>query len=189
MLAVAIVSVAVSGTVALAAILAQLWQQRKGFEHDRKLSDLDSVRGVMAEAAAVLHRMEYALDDANAALRGWGAEFFENEEREAPYRALASVGREADMHKGTLRILFGPEHPVALAFDASTAATLDGYRALWMIKMEPPAEQGTPERREVRQFVEEQRERLETARENFRIAQDEFVAVAHAAGGARLPPG
>jgi hypothetical protein len=64
MLAVAIVSVAVSGTVAVAAIMAQLWQQRKSLERDRKLSDLDSVRGVMAKAAAVLHRMEYALDDA-----------------------------------------------------------------------------------------------------------------------------
>lgn len=150
MLAVAIVSVAVSGTVAVAAIVAQLRQQRKSLEHDRKLSDLDSVRGVMAEAAAVLHQMEYALDDATATLRGWGAEFFENEEREAPYRALATVGREADLHKGTLRILFGPEHPVALAFDHATAATLDAYRALGMIKMEPPAEKGTPEQREVR---------------------------------------
>ncbi|HEU4737589.1 MAG TPA: hypothetical protein VFS54_00765 [Solirubrobacterales bacterium] len=188
MLAVAIVSVAVSGAVAVAAIVAQLWQQRKSLEHDRKLSDLDSVRGIMAEAAAVLHRMEYALDNATATLMGWGAGFFDNEEREAPYRALATVGREADMHKGTLRILFGPEHPVALAFDAATAATLDAYRALGMIKMEPPAEQGTPERREVRAWVEEQRERLETARQNFRVAQDEFVAAAHAAGGARLPP-
>jgi type IV secretory pathway VirD2 relaxase len=54
--------------------------------------------------------------------------------------------------------------------------------------MEPPAEKGTPERREVRQVVKEQGERVETARENFRIAQEEFVAAAHAAGGARLPP-
>ena len=141
----------------------------------------------MAEASAALHRTEYALDDALSTLRAWGAAFFEDRQREGPYQALEDVGREGDLLKGTLRILFGPEHPVALAFDHANAAALDAFRALGLIKMEPPAERGTPERGEIREWADGQRERVETARENFRIAQEEFVAAAHAAGGARLP--
>jgi hypothetical protein len=184
-----LVALLAANLVTLAVAAAGFWRQRRGFAHDRELSDLESVRSVMADAAAVLHRMEYALDDALATLRGWGAAFFESEEREKPYKVLEAVGREADLLKGQLRVLFGPEHLVAVAFSNANTAMLDAFRGLWMVKMEPPAERGTPSQQEVREFERQQGERVETARDNFAAAQEQFVKAAHTAGGAKLPPG
>jgi hypothetical protein len=181
------VSVISSGVVALAAIANAGYQQNRGRAHDRELSDLEAVRSALAEAAAVLHRSEYALDDALSTLRAWGAAFFEDEERAKPYFRLEEIGREADLLKGRLRILFGPTHPVALRFDDANTAMLDAFRALGMIKVEPPAERGTPEREEIRGWAKEQRERMETAHKNFGIAQGQFIEAAHVAAGARLP--
>ncbi|HKI86227.1 MAG TPA: hypothetical protein VKA53_05745 [Thermoanaerobaculia bacterium] len=183
------VAVVATSAVALATIGSQFLQQRRGHKHDRELSDLASVRGDMAEAAAVLHRMEYALDDALRSLRAWGVAFFEDEEREAPYKTLERVGREADVLRGRLRILFGPDHAVALAFDEANTAMLDAFRALWMVKMEPPAEQGTLERRESAQWVRDQGVKVVAARERFGLAQEQFTAAAHSAAGAWLPSG
>ena len=183
----ATVSIIASSAVAIAAIINAGYQQSRGRAHGRELSDLEAVRSALAEAAAVLHRSEYALDDALSTLRSWGAAFFKDEERAKPYVRLEEIGREADQLKGRLRILFGPAHPVALLFDDANAAMLDAFRALGMIKVEPPAERGTPEQGEIREWAAEQRKRVETARENFGIALEQFIAAAHAAAGAKLP--
>jgi hypothetical protein len=182
-----VIAVVASSVVALAAIGAAFWQQKRGFVYERKLSDLESVRGVMSEAAAVLHRVEYALDEANSTLIQWGARFFEDEERARPYDLLEEVGREVDGVLGQLRIRFGPEHPAAVAFGDAGAAMLDVFRALGLIKLEDPAIKGTYDEREVVGMVAQQRDRISTGRENFGIAQEQFVSAAHSAAGAKLP--
>lgn len=181
-----VIAVAGAQIVALAAIGAGFWQQRKGFANERELADLESVRELMSEAAAVLHRVEYALDQAHSTLVEWGARFFEDEERAKPYRELEAVGREADGVLGQLRIRFGPEHPATLAFGDADAAMLDVFRALGLIKMEDPAISGTYAERQVAEMLEAQRERVARGRENFGIAQEQFVAAAHASAGAKL---
>lgn len=181
-----VIAVAGAQIVALAAIGAGFWQQRKGFVHERKLADLESVRDLMSEAAAILHRVEYALDSANSTLTEWGAAFFEGEEREKPYRQLEEVGREMDGVLGQLRIRFGPGHPATVAFADADAAMLDVFRALGLVKVEDPAIKGSYEEREVVEMVAQQRDRVRTGRENFGIAQEQFVAEAYAAAGAKL---
>jgi hypothetical protein len=188
MSAVAIVSVGVSGAVAIAAILVGVWQQRRLFEHERHLADRAAVQEVLSDAASSLHRAEYAIDDAGLKLIEWGAAMFENEERAAPFGRLRDQGRELDAVVGQLRIKLGPEHPATLRFDHADAAYLDAYRALDMIRMEDPAITGTYAEQEVAEFVAEQRRRFQQSRGNFKIAQEQFVALAHSAAGAQLPP-
>jgi len=185
----ATVAVITSTAMGLSGLVVGYLGQRQGRAHERELSDLEAVRSALAEAASVLHRSEYALDDALSTLQSWNAAFFEKEERAKPYFRLEEIGREADLLKGRVRILFGPAHPVALRFDDANAAILDAFRALGMIRMEPPAERGTPERGEIREWTNQQRERIETAHENFRFAQEQFIEAAHVAAGARLPKG
>lgn len=180
------IAVVASSFVAIAAIGTAFWQQERGFGHERKLADLESVRGVMSGAAAILHRIEYALDDANSTLMEWGAAMFDNEARAKPYYQLKEVGREADGVLGQLRIRFGPDHPATLAFGDADAAMLDVFRALGLIKMEDPDVKGSYDEGQVDQMLKEQRKRVTTGRENFGIAQEKFVQAAHAAAGAKL---
>lgn len=83
---------------------------------------------------------------------------------------------------GQVRIKLGPEHPATLRLDHADAA----YRALDMIRMEAPAITGTYAERQVAEFIREQRRRFQQNRGNFKIAQEQFVALAHSAAGAQL---
>jgi hypothetical protein len=181
-----VIAVVGAQAVALAAIGANFLQQRRAFANERELTDLESVRGLLSEAAAVLHRVEYALDEANSTLIQWGGAFFENEERAKPYRELEAVGREADEVLGQLRIRLGPKHSATLAFGDADAAMLDAFRALGLVRLEEPAPAGTPTREEFAEMMEQQRDRVSAGRENFNIAQEQFAEAAHAATGVRL---
>ena len=46
-----------------AAIGSAVWQQKRGFSHDREVRDTDHVRGLLDDAAIALHRASYARDD------------------------------------------------------------------------------------------------------------------------------
>jgi hypothetical protein len=96
----ATVAVIASTLMGLSGLVVGYLGQRQGRAHEREISDLEAVRSVLAEAAAVLHRSEYALDEALSALRAWGAAFFEEEGRAKPYFRLEEIGREADLFKG-----------------------------------------------------------------------------------------
>jgi hypothetical protein len=48
--------------VALAALGSTAWQQRRGLQHAREMTDLALVREMLDEAAKALHRANYARD-------------------------------------------------------------------------------------------------------------------------------
>jgi hypothetical protein len=185
--AVSIVSVAVSGLVAVAAILVGVWQQRRLFEHERGIADRGAVRGILADAAAILHRAEYAIDGASLRFTEWGAAMFENDERAKPFATLRDTGTEFDAALAQVKIALGPEHEATLALQDADAAYLDAYRALDMIRMEDPAITGTYAEQEVTEFIGRERDRFSTGRDNFKVAQEQFFERAHSAAGARLP--
>ena len=188
MLAITIVSVALTSTIALAAIIANVVQQREGFRHDRGMADRDAVRDALAEASAVMHRAEYAIDAVSAALLGFGSTMFDPDhpERAQPQSELEAVGRELDKALGRLRILLGPRSSVTLAAEDANTALLDGFRAVGLIRLEGPDGEGRRANR-IADRNDELVDRVQQARENFKIAQEQFVERAHAAVGADLP--
>lgn len=187
--AVAIISVVLTSLTAMAAIGAGLWQQRQGFHHERGVVDRGAVRELLARAAATLHQAEYAVDEAVAALVAYGAGMFDDDhpERLAPYTKVEAVGVEFDKVLAEVRILLGPDHPATQSLEDADAAFLDAFRAMKMIRLEDPAIKGTYAEREVAAMVAGERDRARAGRENFKVAQEQFVRRAHAAAGAALP--
>lgn len=190
MLAITIVSVALSSIVALAAIGAQVWQEQKRRDHERGIADRASVQDVLSKTVAVLHRAEYAIDDAHLALLQWGAKMFDNEhpDRAAPFSTLEGVGREYDAVLGEVSIRLGPTHPATRSLVLANHAFLDGFRALAAIRREDPDVEGSYAEAEVVEAVASERDRLKQARHDFRSAQAEFIDRAYNAAGAKLPP-
>jgi hypothetical protein len=177
-----------SGAVALATIGAGELRHSRSLREARRLSDLENVRTVLDEAAATLHETEYALDDAQAGLQQWGLGFFEDEQREKPYRALRRTGKALDRLLERLKIRFGHEHEVVKTFEAANEAALQIYRALGVIRREdPPAPGDRLAREEVRAFLKIQREKIAAARQEFDRKRMEFIEAAVRVAGAELP--
>lgn len=168
------------------AIVATSWQQRRGFVHEREQADRPGVRGLLSEAVGLLHRLEYALDDANVTLIQWGGAFFEDEERATSYRELEAAGRETDALRGQLEVLLGSDHPATRAFREAATAMLDAFRALGLIRMEEPTTREERADPYMAELVDEQRKRVGAARESFGTAKERFLRAAHAAAGATL---
>jgi hypothetical protein len=187
MLAVTIVSVALSSLIALAAIAAGVWEHRKGREHERGIADRESVRDTLAETAAILHRAEYAIDDLHVTLLQHGSTMFDpaHPERVKCKDDLEETGRELDLAVGRLRILLGPKSSVTAALEEADAALLDAFRALGLIRLEDPEGEGRRAQR-IESVNDEQRERIERDRDDFKAAQARFVERAHAVAGADL---
>jgi hypothetical protein len=189
--AVAIISVVSSSGVAAAAIWSGIWRQGRSFRHERELADRAAGRELLARTVAVLHRAEYAIDDAVAALTRYGAGMFDDdhEDRAAPYFKVEEVGRELDQVRGEVAIFMGPKHQATEALEQVGANFLDAYRAMGMIRLEGSADPGTAAAREAADFVGSQRRRASDARDGFKLSQAHFIRAAHAAVGAVLPGG
>ena len=89
--AVAIIAVIASNLVAGLAVYFGARQHRDRLKLDRRLHDLDNVRGVLDEAAVELHRVAYALDDVRSYLGRYGGTTFSRRTREP--RRTRSSGR------------------------------------------------------------------------------------------------
>jgi hypothetical protein len=152
------------------------------------MADRDAVRDALSETAAVMHRAEYAIDAVSAALLGFGSTMFDPDhpERARPQSELEAVGRELDQALGRLRILLGPRSNVTLAAEDANTALLDGFRAVGLIRLEDPDGEGRRANR-IADRNDELVDRVQQARENFKIAEEQFVERAHAAVGADLP--
>ena len=186
---VAIVSVVSSAAVAIATTGAAIWQQGRRFRHDRALADRAAGRELLSRAAAILHRAEYAIDAAVAALTSFGAGMFDDDhpERAEPYRKIEEVGRELDQVRAEVSIFLGPDHPATEALKQADVHLLDGFRALGMVRNDGRADPGTAAAREVADFLGKKRRRASEARDGFKLAQAHFIRSAHAAVGADLP--
>jgi hypothetical protein len=187
MLAVTIVSVALSSLIALAAIASGVWEHREGRKHERGIADRESVRDTLAETAAILHRAEYAIDDLHVTLLQHGSMMFDpaHPERVKCKDDLEETGRELDLAVGRLRIHLGPKSNVTAALEEADAALLDAFRALGLIRLEDPEGEGRRAQR-IETVNDEQRERIERDRDDFKAAQARFVERAHAVAGADL---
>lgn len=188
MLAVTIVSVALSSLIALAAIGAGVWEHRQARKHERAIADRGSVRDTLAETAAILHRAEYAIDSLQVTLMQHGSAMFDpaHPERTQCQDDLRAAGRELDLAVGRLRIQLGPKSSVTVALEEADAALLDGFRALGLIRLEDPEGQ-EPRTARIEVGNERLTDRIGKARDDFKAAQARFVERAHAAAGADLP--
>ncbi len=176
-----------SGSVALATIGAGLLRQRSTLRQARQLSDLQSMRAILDEAAAALHEVEYLLNDLRSFLAQFGRAFAEAEERERTYERLGRSGRELDRLLERLKIRLGLGHAAVIAFEAADQAVLEIHRTLGQIRSEPET-YATPGRdREAEQRYDERRDRVVAEREAFDTMREDFIATAQAAAGVHLP--
>jgi len=133
---VAIISVASSAAVALGAIGANLWQQRRSFDHDREMADRASARSSLVDTMAVLHRVGYAVDEVSQAVRGHADTIADPEfpERLEPVQHLEEVGRELDRTIGLIQVQLGPGSSATKSLEEAGKAALTIFRKTKMIR-------------------------------------------------------
>jgi hypothetical protein len=185
---IATVSVLSSTSVALATVGAGLYQHHRGLAHQRKLADLENVRGVLDDAAALLHRTAYELDRVRFEVGAHGAAFFRDEGRTEVYERLGRCGEEADALTERVAVRLGREQPAVKAFAETNEAALAIYRALGSLRLyvEPPPDPGHGAA-QVRRLVDEKRVEIETRRGDFDRRRDVFMSAAQLTAGAQLP--
>jgi hypothetical protein len=183
-LAVTIVSVTLTTLVALAAIGAAVWQQRQGFGHDRQMADRASVRSSLGDTAAVLHRVEYAVNQVAAAVFGHADTLADpaHPERLEPIHDLERVGRELDLAIGLIRVQLGPDSGATKSLEEAGEASLNVWRKSRLIRLPTPGNIARGSERNERLF-----EQVEKSQEEFKAAVVCFVQRAHAVAGAQLP--
>jgi hypothetical protein len=183
-LAVAIISVALSSLIALAAIGAAVWQQRRAFGHDREMADRASVRTSLVDAAAVLHRVEGAVDEASRAVFGHADTLADpsHPERLQPVRDLQETNTEFDLTIGLIRVRLGPSSGATKALEEAAEASRNVWRAARRIRL--------PKQGDHMVRVSDRNEALidqvERSQADFKTAVRSFVERAHAVAGAHL---
>jgi hypothetical protein len=180
-------AIVVPNLVAAIAIVAGWRQHAQGIREGRRLSDLDNVRSVLDDAAVALHKAAYALNDIRMALTEHGRAFFATEERAKPYRALRRDGEQLDALAERLKVRFGREHELVTAFARADEAVLAIFRALELIRLEPPATSGDQyAEAQIEAMFREQVDVISNQREDFDAARSDFLDTAHRAAGAQL---
>jgi hypothetical protein len=181
------VAVISSSSVAALAIVANLFQYRGRVKHERELHDLDNVRNVLDDAAELLHRIAYVLDNVQLGLTQYGAGFFKDEKRVATYDKLEQVGREADGLRARLAVRLRVDHEVVKAFTEANEAVLAIYRALGMIRFESDPPPDPTAEKQVREIIDAERDKITAGRKSFDKRRDDFMNAASRTAGARLP--
>lgn len=153
----------------------------------RQLSDLQSVRAILDEAASALHRVEYALNDLRSLLAKFGRSFADAEERAGSYAQLTKSGRELDHLLERLKIRLGAEHPAVAAFEVVDQAVLEIHRTLAQIRSESEAHSTRGRMQEAGRRYDERRDKVAAERETFDAMRDEFIATAQHTAGVDLP--
>jgi hypothetical protein len=181
-------AIVIPNLVAATAIVAGWRQHTQGIRESRRLSDLDNVRSVLDDAAVALYKAAYALNDVRLTLTQHGRAFFETEDRAKPYRALRRDGEDLDAVAERLKVRFGREHEVVTAFVRADEAVLAVFRALELIRLEPPPDSGDRyAEAQVERMFREQVDAITERRTEFDAARSDFLDAAHRAAGAQLP--
>ena len=184
--AVSIVSVVVSGIVAVAAILVGVWQQRRAFAHEMRLADRAAVRGALVEAATTLQKSRTALTYARGVLEE-GVDELGSPHGAKRIQACVDNWDPLAANLSKVGVGLGPEHPAAQAMNEATTSYVVACQALRRLRRPGPAIV-TPEQDQERdQEISELRERFEQKSVTFREASERFILNAHAAAGAQLP--
>ena len=172
--------------VALGAVGAGLWQHRGTLKSQRRLVDLDNVRGVLDDAAVALHRAAYVLDEARTQVTQHTPDFFKSERGTEVFADLDKRGKDQDALLERLRVRFGRSHAVVTAFERADEAFLDIYRAAGLVRLEPESD-GSPAANEaIHSFHDKTRSRLDKQRVLFDQARNDFIDGASETAGADL---
>ena len=151
--------------VALAAIGAGIWQQRRGLKHSRELTDLSAVRSVLDEAALALQRIELP-----------SGELLDRESREEVFEA----SDELEPIRARLTVRFGRSHALVRDFADTMEALGDWSRAATVL-----AVLQNSDRPENVSYAADQA--LIEAASMYRSATTAFLDAAAETAGARLP--
>ena len=146
-------------------------------EHERRMADLAAVRDVVEEGAVHLHRVAYVLDDVRSHLMSKLDEW---------HAKLTEFGERYDELSERMKVRLGPDHEVTREFVGAGESVLDIYRAIGMIRLEPPAEEAHV-RVDRQNAINEQRQRITNARERFDTHRAGFIDAAARTAGAILP--
>lgn len=159
--------------VGLGALGFRSWEQRRGFKHERAMTDLGDLRALLDDAAVALH-------DANYSRRGIEVERMSEgtklAERAAEQIArLGEIGKELDRLGERLAVRLGPDDDAVTQFRAADEAVQEVLHAA-----------RTPERfaeLDVRAWHNE----FEAANTSFNDARAAFLEAAAERAGAKLP--
>jgi hypothetical protein len=183
-----VLAIVAPSAVAITAIVFG-WKQHQGsLQQQRKLADLENVRGVLDDAAALLHRVAYVLDDVRVGLIQYGSGFFKAESRVETYMELERCGQECDAVRERLAVRLGAEHDAVKTFKDTDQAVLDIYRALISLRLyvEPPPDPGHGAN-QVAELVDQLREAITEKRAKFDQHRVDFMDAAQRTAGAQLP--
>jgi hypothetical protein len=175
-----------SGAVALATIGAGLVTHRGTLRHSRTLTDLESVRGVLDDAAVALHELEFAFDEVLNGLTSLGVTFFEDEQAIEVYDNLALSCKEAHRHRERLGIRLGRVHEAVVAFGAASEAAGAPYSILWRLRREGGPAANERSRRFFEKSFADGREQIDGQREIFDAKREQFIDAAQKLAGAKL---
>jgi hypothetical protein len=159
--------------VALAAIGSAVWQQGRGFGHERKMADLEAVRRLLDDAAIALHDADYARAEVQSAHIQEGRWLAQR--RGESVQELHEAGKSLDRLRERLTVRLGADHEVVKQFRAADEALLEMYRKA-----------STPERL-IGDDPLEWHQAIDAASDRFTEARDAFLAAAAKTAGARLP--
>lgn len=159
--------------VALAAIGANVWQQRRGFGHKCEMRDLADTRDLLDQASAALSETSQALSGLERGLFKDGAFVSQR----SPERLIDAehAGERLRLMRGHLAVRLKVDHPALVTFAKAHDATWEAIRAAFALA---PSHETNPG---------ETWETVRTAHGRLVDATDEFMRASVASVGAQLP--
>jgi hypothetical protein len=171
---------AAAGSIGAVVITYRLGRQR--FDHERRLSDVDSARRVLDDAASTLQRTNSLLGSVTAHLdtyastlpgRPWSGELLLSDAA-----ILKNAGDELTSLAGRLRIRFGSEHELVTVYESAESIALGGAFHLELMGLEAQ-NQGVG--------LDSPHEKIDRVVRQFSHARDLFTLIAYHAVGTNLP--
>jgi hypothetical protein len=163
--------------VALAAIGATTWQQRRGFKHQREMADLSDLRALFDEAAAALHQASLAGHEVELWLHDldWAPATATPERQRGVLAGGFAAGEVLRSLRGRLGVRLDADHDAVKAFEAARDAAELAVGTASQLTWDEALDRDTAEG-----VVLESHERMHTA-------TDDFMRAASRTVGARLP--
>jgi hypothetical protein len=188
---IAIGAATLANVVAAVSIVVGWKSHGRELQHARRLTDLESVRTILDEAAVALHRTKYSVDDVGLRLVQQGPQgFFKAADGVKLYEDFTNAGKELDALLPRLKIQFDrhSDGGIVDSFEGATEATLEIFRALGRIRLEQPAEAGDQAaQQQVRKLLREDQKAIEEHRKIFDSQRERFFQAAQRTAGANLP--
>jgi hypothetical protein len=184
---VAIVAIiATAGTALLSALLAAITAHRRQagqLEHDRRIDDLEVLRGVLDDAAIAIGQAGEAIVNNNSRYSTLGNERWK--EDRTTWEAFEAA-RGAIFHQDNrLAVRVGYSHPLQIAY-RSLARTVNGAGSIWG-EQDDEAKDKNPAQGEERFSYEERRRRCGATTDRFIEMRTRFMRLATQYAGVELP--